>query len=395
MAFYHRVLGIAVLGSVSLLSGCGNFFQCEGKSDCPTTGGGGTTTTGNFVYVSNSPSGSSYISGYSLSSGTLTAIAGADKDLGFTPVAMVVAPKNGFLYVASAASATSPGVYVYSIDASGNLTTANSGQAFYTDDGIASMDISPDGAYLFTISNSNLGSILTEYPLNTTTGLPTAGTPPTFPTNGTNCSILQSALPYSQECTVKVSPNGDYVAVALGGYGFEVYPYSSSGGIPSTPAPQLSPSPSLQSADFSLAFDSSGYLYVSSTAALTSFGGIGGSAAPVQEQTVPYTAGVTPRSVTVASGYVYTANEGNSTISGYSLPGSGVMTSVGADVAGPASVSALGVDSTGKYLIAAGFNGTNGLQVFNITSSGTLTSTGSTEGTGTVTTIPVVMALSH
>jgi hypothetical protein len=35
------------------------------------------------------------------------------------------------------------------------------------------------------------------------------------------------------------------------------------------------------------------------------------------------------------------------------------------------------------------------LQVFNITSSGTLTSTGSTEGTGTVTTIPVVMALSH
>jgi 6-phosphogluconolactonase (cycloisomerase 2 family) len=258
------------------------------------------------------------------------------------------------------------------------------------------MDISPDGHYLYTLSTSAIsGVVLSQYQIDTTTGLPTVDTPTTLLTAGTSCSILQSNVPLSQECTVKVSPNGNYVALALGGYGFQVYPYTSTGGVSNTS--QLSPSPSLTSADFSLAFDTNNYLYVSSTTALTSFGGLGGTAAPVQEQSVAYAAGVTPRSVTVASGagYVYTANEGNSTISGYSLPGSGVMTSLGSAIVGPTDVSALGVDSTGKYLVAAGFSVTNGLQIFNITSSGTLTATGSTEGTGSVTTVPTVMALSH
>ncbi len=393
MAFYHRVLGLAVLGSFSLLSGCGNFFVCQ-KASCPTTTT--PTNTGDFVYVSNSPSGPTYISGYSLSSGTLTGISGADISLGYVPVAMVVAPSNGYLYVASRSDATSPGVYVYTISSTGALTLANNGNPFYTDNGISSMDISPDGNFLYTLSTSNTaGVILSQYSIDKTTGLPTVDTPTTIPTLGTNCTIVTTVLPLSQQCTVKVSPNENYVAVALGSYGFEVFPYTSSGGV--TLTAQLSPSPSLQSADFSLAFDKNNYLYVASTVALTPFSGLGGTSAPVAGTAITFPGGVTPRSVTVSSNssYVYTANEGNGTISGYSLSGTGALTTVGTAVAGPASVSALGVDSTGDYLVAAGYSATNGLQIFNITSTGALTAAGTTVGTNTDLTIPTVIALSH
>ena len=413
MAFYRRVLGIAVLGSVSLLSGCGNFFSCEGKPSCPTTGGGGTTNTGDLVYVSDSLSGPTYISGYSLASGVLTPISGADMPLGYVPIAMVVAPSNGFLYVASRADAPSPGagVYVYTISSTGALTLGNNGDPFNTDQGISSMDISPDGNFLFSIGDSSEGVILTEYPLDTTTGLPKPGNPLTFFATGTGastfgCSILGSATPLSQLCTVKVSPKEDFVAVALAGNGLETFSYSSSGGVTLTPvAPQVFSS-STQPADFSLAFDKNDNLYVASTSALTSFDGLAGTL--TQEKTVPFGTGTTdirPRSVTLSSNsdFVYTANEGSGTISGFSLPGSGVLTSLGTPIVGPANVSVLGIDSTGKYLLAAGYNSTNGLQVFTISSSGALTAAGTPEGTlaydnstgSDANPIPIVMALSH
>jgi 6-phosphogluconolactonase len=414
MAFYRRVLGIALLGSASVLSssmlaGCGSFFSCEGKTSCGTGTSG--TNSGDYVYVSNSLSGNTYVSEYTLTSGALAPISGASEiNLEYVPVAMVVAPKNGFLYVASRADAPSPGagVYVYSISSTGALSPANNGEPFSNDQGIASMDISPDGTFLFTVGDSSQGPLLTEYPLNSTTGLAEPGTPLTFPASGltpitaltTVCSIVQSGTPLSQECTVKVSPSSDYVAVAVAGSGFEVFPYSSSGGIPKGYVPQQASPPNAGSADFSLAFDKNNFLYVASTTALTSFDGLG--ATLTQEKSVAFSTGtsdIRPRSVTVSadSGFVYTANEGSGTISGFSLPGSGVMTALaGSPVVGPANVSALGVDSTGKYLLAAGFGLTNGLQVFNISSTGLLTPGSNTEGTGSDdTAVPIVMALSH
>ena len=400
MAFYRRVLGIAVLGSVSLLSGCGNFFSCEGKASCPTGGGGGggTTNSGDLVYVSNSAGGTTNISGYTLASGTLTAISGGSLNVGYTPIAMVVSPNNGFLYVATNGGATNAGVYVYSISSTGALTEINNNGPIASDDGIASMDISPDGNYLYTLSSSGIAAvILNQYQMNTSTGLPTVSNPTTFQTVGTSCLI--SGIPLSQQCTVKVSPNDDYVAVALAGYGFEVFPDTSTspGGITSA-AGQLSPSPSTLSGDFSLAFDENLNLYVASTTALTPFSGLNGT--PVAGTAITYAGGVTPRSVTVAtnSGAVYTANEGNGTISGFSFSTTGVLTAIaGTPIAGPANVSALGVDSTGDYLVAAGYGTTNGLQVFTISSTGALSPVGTPIGTQGAddTSVPIVMALSH
>src|ERR1700684_2560464 len=63
------------LAATMLLTGCQNFFVCQ-KASCPSSGTGTGTgsTTDDFVYVSNAPSGSTYISAYDISSGALTAV---------------------------------------------------------------------------------------------------------------------------------------------------------------------------------------------------------------------------------------------------------------------------------------------------------------------------------
>jgi hypothetical protein len=56
-------------------------------------------------------------------------------------------------------------------------------------------------------------------------------------------------------------------------------------------------------------------------------------------------------------------------------------------------VSALGVDRSGAYLLAGGYNATNGFQMFAIASNGL--SVVASQPTGTTTTVPIVMALTH
>jgi 6-phosphogluconolactonase (cycloisomerase 2 family) len=93
--------------------------------------------------------------------------------------------------------------------------------------------------------------------------------------------------------------------------------------------------------------------------------------------------------------FVYTANEGNGTVSAWSIGTSGALTAVsGAPFTGPTSVSALGVDKSGSYLVAAGYSASSGVQLFSIGTTGALTAAASA-GTGTSTTYPVVLAMSH
>lgn len=392
MVYMKRLAAAAVLTCATLLTGCGNFFVCQ-KASCPTT----TTTTnsGDYLYISNTASGPDDIAGYEIASGALTAISGSTYDLGFSPVAMTVAPANGFLYVASDAGANPAGVYLFAIGSTGALTQANNGNPIVTDSTISTMTISPDGNYLFTLGTSLLGEVvLSQYSLNTSTGIPT-GNPTTFSTNATSCALNVTGTPIIQQCSVTVSPSKAYLAVALGQAGVLIFPYSSSGGALNYT--QAVAALSSTSGDYSLAFDTNNNLYVASTFALTPYTGIGGTAAPVAGIGQSYAAGATPRSVTLNStgAYVYTANIGLSTISAYTTSSAGVLTGVGAPVAGPATVSALGVDNSGKYLVAAGYNATNGIQLFNITSTGALTTAGSTAGTDADTSSPIVIALTH
>jgi 6-phosphogluconolactonase (cycloisomerase 2 family) len=392
--------GAVLLGGTALsTTGCAGFFVCQ-KASCPSTGTITANNSGDYAYVSNSLSGSSYIDQLGISSSGLAPVANP-LNVGFTPVAMNVSPANTYLYVASSGGASSPGVYLYSIGSGGVLSAANGGSRIIADQNIAAMTISPDGNFLFTVDTitvSNVTSVvLYEYNLNTSTGLVQNTSPyGTFATNGASCTL--AGTPLSQVCSVTVSPSGDLVAVALSGggtSGVETYSYSSGSGI-GNGGSAVGGVPPLSSAsgDFSLAFDANDYLYVASTAALTSYDTL--TTTPYNTvNTQSFVSGVTPRSVILAKsyGYVYTADEGNSTISEFSQT-TGTMTLLGSPP-GPTNVSALGADNSGLYVVAAGYNSSSGIQLFSIGSAGALTQTGTEVGSGTSTSVPTVLAMTH
>jgi 6-phosphogluconolactonase (cycloisomerase 2 family) len=387
------VLSVLGVAAPLLLTGCNNFFVCEGKSDCPSSGsGGGTTTGGDYAYVSNGASGSTYLAAYDLSGGTLTAISGSPYNLGYAPVALDVAPSDSFLYAATPPGVTNPGIYGYSIGTDGALTTIENGSVL-VNDAVSSMDISPDGNYLFTVETTGL--TMTEYKVDTTTG--TLALVISFPLQGIGCTV--TGTPVSQSCTVKVSPSGSIVVVSLGTQGDAIFSYSSSSGITSA-TPVVIPSGTTTAnptGDYSVALDDNNYAYIARTNALAVYSINSSTLAYSQQDSKSYTSGMVPRSVVLSSsgGYVYTANEGAGTISAFAIGTSGALTEeTGSPYAGPTNVSALGVDNSGNYLVAAGYDSSAGVQLFSIGAGGALTHVDSV-GSGTSTTDPTVLALTH
>ena len=382
------------LATTLLLVGCHNFFVCDGKASCPSGGGGGSTTN-DWVYISNAAAGSTRISAYDIGNGSLAAISGSPYNIGFAPVAMTVSPNNAFLYVATLPDATNPGIYMFAINSStGVLSTANSGNVLISTQ-VSSMDISPDGNFLFVVDV--LGTSLTEYQINATTGLLALGT--TLPLPPTACPLTGS--PLSQTCTVKVAPSGQFVVASLGSAGTVIYPYSSTQGITST-SPMLIGSGSTQAnptGDYSVTLDSNNYIYIARSAALAVYQITDAAGDATLRSTATYSStATTPRSVVLSQNqnYVYTANQGTGNISGFSIGTSGALTQIsGSPITGPADVSAIGTDKSGTYMVAAGYNGSSGVQLFTIGTTGVPTLTTSA-GTGTsTTTIPTVLALSH
>jgi 6-phosphogluconolactonase (cycloisomerase 2 family) len=386
------------LSAIVLLAGCHNFFVCE-KASCPTSGGGGGSTTSDWVYVSNATAGTTYISAYDIGNGSLAAISGSPYNIGFAPAAMVVSPNNTFLYAATTPGVTNPGIYMFAINSStGALSSANGGNVLISTQ-VASMDISPDGNFLFVVDS--LGAGLTEYQINTSTGLLTLAS--TFPIPPTLCPL--TGTPLSQTCTVRVAPSGEFVVASLGSAGTIIYPYTSASGITST-SPMLIGSGSTTtnpSGDFSVTLDKNNYIYIARTAALAVYQITDAAGDATLQSTATFSSTATPRSValSLSQNYVYTANQGAGNISAFSIAGAGALTQVsGSPFAGPANVSAIGTDKSGSYMIAVGFNASSGLQLFTIGTStvgtpGALTLSTSA-GTGTPTTpIPAVLALSH
>jgi 6-phosphogluconolactonase (cycloisomerase 2 family) len=386
---------VAALGlcATFLLAGCHNFFVCENKPACPSSGDGdGTGSTTDFAYVSNSSTGSTYVAEYDLSSGALTAISGSPFNIGFQPVALNISPSNSFLYAATLPGATNAGIYLFSIASSGALSVANSGDALIND-AISSMAISPDGGFLFTVSST--GTFMNEYQIDTSTGALSLAL--TIPIPITTCSLAGTVV--SQTCSVTVAPSGQFVVVALGTAGDAIYPYSSTSGVTSTsytliPSGTTTNSPT---GDYSVALDSNNYIYIARTAALAVYQITDTAGDAVQKSSAGYNSGVIPRSVVLNStkNYVFTANEGASTISAYGIQSDGSLAAAsGSPFAAPTNVSALGVDNSGKYMLAAGYNSSTGVQLFSLSSTGTL-SLLTSAATGTSPAYPVVLATSH
>jgi len=254
--WWNLSLGVVALMSFTVaLGGCNGFFVCEGKASCPTTVT--ETVTTDLAYVSNSTSGASYLNIYNLTNGTLAQISGSPFSLGYEPVAMAMAPSNGYLYVATLPGSTNPGVYGYSISSTGTLTALSS-TALATDS-VASMAISPDGNWLYTVSTT--GQTMEQYSVNTSTGAlsPNVG----FNLSGSaGCALNTSGISAAvNQCMVKVSPTGDFVAVALGGSGVYTFSYSSANGITNAQAVGSIGTGSATVGYYSLTIDSNHYLY--------------------------------------------------------------------------------------------------------------------------------------
>jgi 6-phosphogluconolactonase len=377
-------VGLAALA----LSGC-NFFVPQTNS----TGTGGTgTSTVNYAYVSNSTSGSTFINGYNLASGTLTATTNSPYSLNITPTAMAVSRNNGFLYVASAITTASPlaGIFAFSIGTGGAPAVLNGGTAVTSLTSVAAMDVSADGNWLLVASGiDNVNQVtLTAYPLNASTGLFGAAT-----------ALIYAPNPGSIVSAMKIAPSGDFITVALGTGGFITFPFNTSTGVISAGTPISFTSSTVGAYD--VAIDSSNFVYVAATGNVYVFTV---SAAGVPTTTAVSTAATAsggPFSVALDGSYLYAgALDGTSKsnlIYAFSIK-SGVLTALPTTptIASPATTTKLGVDSTGAYLLAQGYDTSAGLQLYSISSTtGVLASLDTAPTAATSTVVPTALALTH
>jgi len=340
-----------IAGMMMSLAGCQSFFPAL------TTTTPVTTTGGNFVYVANETTLT--VAGYAVATSTagvasLAAITGSPYALAQIPTAMAITPSDSFLYVAAVG-----GIYGYAINAtSGVLTALNSGgPLILTSYGSASIDVSPDGQWLFGLSDDNL--TLYEYAINTTTGVLASQTSLSYvPAGGATVSAKM----------VKVAPNGGYVFVALGTGGDLVVPLTTSTGALGSYL-QLATGSSTTS-DNALAVSSgTTYLYIARSGASTGVAvysiASGGGLTPVTGS--PFAAGPGPFSVQLDStgAYVYVGNRTDGTISGFSIGTGSVLTALGGSpYASGANVTSLTRDNSGLYILAAALGGSPDLTMY-------------------------------
>ena len=379
-----HLCALILLSAITLLSGCGSFFQCEGKADCPTTP---CTTncpaTGtNFAYVANPASSSNTVNGYNLANGNLTTNAtSAPFSFGYSPIAMVVTPGNTFMYTASNPGLGTGYLYGYTVESGGALNILSSGKPLVTESAV-SLAVSPDGKWLFVLDANNL--TLSEYSINATTGALTFNTTGAIsPGSGTVNNVSNQ---------VTVAPSGDYVAVAIGTGGLQTFTLDTSTGA-LTPQNPFAP-PSNQVGYFGVAIDVNNYLYVAGTNGLNVFS-VTTAGVPTFLKT--YTTGNGPRSVTVntAATLVYVGNKTDSSISGFTIGTNAVLSPIsGNPFTAPTLIGALSFDQSNAYLIASGYNDATGIELFSIATSGALTTSG-TAASGTTASILSAIATTH
>jgi 6-phosphogluconolactonase len=366
-------MGTAVL---AFTTGCGNFWVYPGSS----SSGGGTSATGDYVYVANATADT--VSGYAVGTGTLTGVTNSPYAMSFSPTAVAVNPANTILFVGSNSL-----IYAFAIESGGALSVLNSGSAVGLANVVA-MTVSPDGQWLFALDGN--GVTIDEFQINSSTGALTQAAGATYSISG--ATVLPRAI--------AIAPNGAYVFIALGTGGDLVFTFdTSTGAIASSQQLSLS---STTTSDNALAVNpASTYVYIarSGTGGGLAVYSIGANGALTSVSGSPFTAGTQPYSVVLnkAGTDVYVANRGDNTISGYSVASTGTLTALGGSpyTSGEA-VTALAADNSGDYMLAAANGGSPDLTMysFDSTTVGKL-DLSTTTPTGTDPTGPVALATTH
>ena len=381
MGLLRRVAAVLGLTALCWTTGCAGFWVAVGNS-----GGSTTTPTNDYVYVANATTET--VSGFAVGTGTLTSVTGTSYSLGFPPTAVAVNPADSILFVGS-----NTAIYAFAINSStGALSVLNGGGAVgYAY--VASMDISPDGNWLFALDQNN--TTLDEFQINPSTGVLTAYTPIAYPVPSGATAVAHG---------VKFAPSGNYLFLALGTAGDVVYTFDTAltSGALTTPL-SLSLGSASTNSDNALAVSpDSTLLFIARSGSAGGLAvytiGSGGSLAQVSGS--PFSAGALPFSVAVnaAGTDVYVANRTDGTISGFSIASSsGVLTTLsGSPYQSGSAVTALAVDNSGDYLLAAANGGSPDLTMYSYdpTIAGKLDFSTSI-ATGTDPTGPVALAMTH
>jgi 6-phosphogluconolactonase len=353
--FMRRIQALCCLLLLGL-TGC-DFFV-------PQTSSGGTTNTGDFLYVGNG--GNTNLAGFGISSaGALSNLASSPYNNGVAAQSLTVNPANTFLYVG-----TTNGIYEYAINSNGSITVQNSGTAVAQDVVPTAMQVDSTGGYLLAagIGTSIAAQAIGIYSIDATTGLLTAltGSPlPLFTGTATTATVVTPTA-------MLITPNNSYVYVSLGPLGVQVLTLGSGGALSTGTAPTyLSPrSTSTSPTDNGLGSSpSSTFLFVAEiNTGLREFS-IGTSGALNEVSGSPYAVGTGPTGVLLdpTGSYVYVANKGSNNISAFTLTAaSGKLTAVAGSPYSSGGLLPLAMvnDNTKKYVAVINSGGTNDLQLF-------------------------------
>lgn len=346
----HKMTGTAVVGGLVMLAGCGGGFFIDNTGTGTT---GGSSSTGNYVYVANQTADT--LAGFSLATGGLTAVPGSPVVLasGLVPSSVVVTRQNTYVYVGGNGA-----ISCYSIGTGGALTAQTNGGGSATAN-FVSMETSPDGQWLLGLDTTT--SSIYVYKINLSNCALTLNSTTTYGVPGQGVTNPRA---------IRMAPSAAFVAVALGPGGDVVFTFNTSTGV-------LTQSATITLlagfSDNAVAFDgNSAYLYVARGLSTAGAGSPGISSYVVNQNgtLVPSQAlagsGNAPYALTFDSTgtYLYAANRGDGTISGYTAA-KGTLTALGSSpYASGSLVGALVADKSGKYLVAASFGGSSDVTLY-------------------------------
>ena len=377
-----------LLAALLSMTGCAGFFDTPATTTTSASG----STSGDYVYVVNQATDT--LTGFAVGSGALTAISTYTLSAGLAPNAVAVSIPNTFVYVAGLGS-----IQCLAIGSGGALTACTGGSITTVAD-FVSLDVSPDGKWLLAIDNNLLTPTLYVFSINTATGALSETTAQTYPVAANSGTVTPRQI--------RISPNGGFFVVALGAGGDAIFTFNTTTGVPT----EVATLPLATASDNAVAFDAtSSYVFVGRGPAASSSSGLG-----VVSFSLASTGALTQVGSVAASGnspfglvldstgaFLYAANRGDGTISGYSLA-SGVLTGLsGSPYASGLATTALARDNSGKYVVAVSPGGTADVTLYSIGStlaSGVTTLTGNlnvaaTAASGTDPSGSVAVAATH
>jgi 6-phosphogluconolactonase len=388
--------GIQVLCGLLVFAAVGcDFFVPQ------TSSGGGGSNTGDYIYVGNG--NNRFIAGFSLSSsGSLSVLTNSPYNNGVAVISSAIAPGNRFLY-----AGTTSGIFIYAINGDGSITVQNGGNIAAQDVVPTAMQVDSTGGFLLAagVSTSFTTQAIAIYQIDSTTGLLTAVTGSPLPLYTGKASTPTVLTPTA----ILITPNNSFVYVSLASLGVQILTLGSGGALSAgSVAAILPPFPTSTSpADYGLGSDpSSKFLFVGEFNTGLRVLSIGTNGALTEVSGSPYSVGTGPTGVILdpTGSYVYVANKGSNSISGFTLTAaSGLLTPISGSPfsSGGQLPIALVNDNSKKYLavINSGSNGSTGnsdLQLFKFdtTTNGKLDPV-ATATTGTDPTNPQSIAATH